>query len=97
MTDKELLELSAKATFYEMAERMLSAGWNPLENDEACAHLEAEHYIDIDWSAECVAATANRFDAIPMWEDYKDHEGSQQKARRYAVVRAAAEIGKQKE
>jgi hypothetical protein len=113
MTDKELLELAAKAAGLQVdghvndmiAQPDLSqlgglivrndigghSAWNPLKNDGNCFHLETALALDVQWLKDGVLIDGYEY------QTYEEHGGDKYKARRYAVARAAAEIGKQKE
>lgn len=109
MSDRELLELAAKAagidgeyvasiSFSGFAgdawrpsgivyiESAVKYVWNPLDNDGDAARLEAALGMDVIWWSTAVSVDCHS-------EGYEDHD-SAQAARRYAAVRAAAEIGK---
>jgi hypothetical protein len=120
MTDKELLELAAKASgfgdkdgnicwteseyppksgnngaFWNYVGYMDTAElWNPLTSIADCFRLETALEISIAWYQDCIVVWIEH---NPASEYFADHNGDKDKARRYASVRAAAEIGKQKE
>ena len=93
MTDRELLELAAKAAGYERN----SAGpigpceWNPLEDDGDALRLAVRLHLKIligeAWSVAGEHQT--------MFRVSQDDEPCQYAATRRAIVRAAAEIGKE--
>ncbi len=103
MTDRELLELAAKAAGvaiqYWHADGYHVAlipnrglwGWNPLQDDGDALRLAVKCGIDIELQESCVYAS---------WSDgYKYqlfdwNNGDQYAATRRAITRAAAEIGK---
>lgn len=106
MTDREMLELAAKAAGrvvegFSTAKGLLlaqsdgvSAWWNPLTTDGDALRLAAKLKIDIEWQA------TNPFPE-PRVEAYRrNDEGSYfcadepEENYRRAIVRAAAEIGK---
>ena len=112
MTEREMLELAAKAVGFDTkhnwnAERLemvpalnalvvkrdgelVSTAWNPLQNDGDCFRLEDDLEIDITRAESGIKASCG----IPfVFERYADHE-SKSAARRFAVTRLAAEIGK---
>jgi hypothetical protein len=106
MTDKELLELAAKAAGitldftgrgvyppYYVNERGGHTSWNPLESDGDCARLETQLNLKLEWFPGAVLSGGIAGCLHYFW----DYENDKQKARRYAAVGAAAEIGKQKE
>jgi len=101
MTDRELLEMAAKAAGYEYAKHGgyivvdgIPGNWNPLTDDGDALRLAAKLKIDIEWQA------TNPFPE-PRVEAYqRNDEGSyfcsdeHEDHYRRAIVRAAAEIGK---
>ena len=115
-TDRELLELAAKAVgrsgvyqHWEDSRDNVSCGiapngtpgrewWNPLRDDGACARLEAELRIDIEWQRIGVVAChrAESGHDIVAREPYADHL-DRQSARRMASLRVAAGIQEAKE
>jgi hypothetical protein len=107
MTDKELLELAAKAagitepwsTNTLAAFQYDAKHWNPLTDDGDCARLEAKLKINVLWDVygESGSQSRDAVNAGGVVEPYYKHDGDKDKARRYASTRAAAEIGKQKE
>lgn len=93
-TDRELLELAAKAAGIKLLPGAPAwHRWNPLIDDSDEARLEAQLGIDITWSISRVSAQ-HRLGLIFVTETFDDHNGDKQKARRYAGTRAAAEIAK---
>ena len=71
--------------------------WNPLTDDGDNARLEAVLVLNVIWGARAVRVGRELIVVNkdgPMVERYQDHGGDRQKARRWASVRAAAEIGK---
>jgi hypothetical protein len=117
MTDRELLELAAKAVGMdvhwgeawqsEMMFRVIprpnsplvsNIEWNPLTDDGDALRLAVQLRIDLDQYADSVRCLRS--------EDFDDWEGTEAvenlgqdpyAATRRAIVRAAAEIGKQME
>jgi hypothetical protein len=103
MTDRELLELAAKAageltpSWYgndAYFDGVLSR-WNPLDDDGDALQLAVKLRIDLDQYADSVRCLRS--------EDFDDSEGTEAienlgkdpyAATRRAIVRAAAEIGK---
>ncbi len=96
MTDRELLELAAKAAQYEISAHqnrkinrdllfiLGGKNWNPLNDDAAAFQLMVElELFDID---ECLVNLAIK-------ENDSQHI-NKSKATRRAIVMAAAEIGK---
>lgn len=100
-TDRELLELAAKAAGYEYAKHGgyivvdgIPGNWNPLSDDGDALRLAAKLKIDIEWQA------TNPFPE-PRVEAYqRNDEGAyfcadeHEDDYRRAIVRAAAAIGK---
>ena len=100
-TDRELLELAAKAAGYEYAKHGgyivvdgIPGNWNPLTDDGDALRLAAKLKIDIEWQA------TNPFPE-PRVEAYqRNDEGAyfcadeHEDDYRRAIVRAAAAIGK---
>jgi hypothetical protein len=98
MTDKELLELAAKAIGvdkyrYGDAIYPFPNVWDPLTDDGDCARLEAQLSLKLEWYPGAVLSGGIE----GCLQYFCDYGNDKQKARRYASVRAAAEIGKQKE
>lgn len=106
MTDRELLELAAKAagidgiydTDFDMLMLLDSAVvptmWNPLKSDGDALRLAVKLKIDLEWQATCAFPE-------PHVEAYqRNAEGScfcaseHEDDYRRAIVRAAAEIGR---
>jgi len=116
MTDKELLELAAKAANYQWREdiaqhrnergliglwiRDVSTNWNPLEDDGAALRLAVKLNLHIGIEAESSGAITITwgFDAggepSGHIEITAPADGDDYAATRRAIVRAAAEIGK---
>jgi hypothetical protein len=95
MTDKELLELAAKAAGLEVVTpTMLKYGqWNPLTDDGDALRLavKLDMSVDVDFyesSSYAYASDSPRVWAVEVWRDDKCA------ATRRAITRAAAEIGK---
>ena len=100
MTDRELLELAAKAAGYTLREHYagfpliaeeLNAAWNPLTDDGDALRLAVK--LQFNFNLE-------DFNTIDVWcsdtcknatEEFTDDPYA---ATRKAIVRAAAEIGK---
>lgn len=104
-TDRELLELAAKAAGikyhsyidHEMIGRGINIGdldsaiWNPLADDGDALRLAVECSLTIDLSEEKVLVEA-------PWltnEFSEDYANDKMRATRRAIVRAAAAIGEQ--
>lgn len=108
MNDKELLKFAAKAinkknwqctSFYSDA-RCDSNGvpyWNPLTNDSDALRLAVKLHIELYFVAPSTkpnwTTVASIKDCHLITECFDDHYA----ATRRAIVRAAAEIGKEKE
>jgi hypothetical protein len=106
MTDRELLELAAKAAGYtftygkewwdEYELQVHGVRWNPLADDGDALRLAVKLGIcitvDLDRGAE-TEAWAYAFFGGGVEEDHRDDPYA---ATRRAIVRAAAEIGKTK-
>ena len=102
MTDRELLELAAKAAGYDympqnraIVKDGIPANWNPLEDDGDALRLAVSLRIEI--SPE--GFSLSRVDARCRWgtwlmEMYRNHDGDPYSATRRAIVSAAAEIGR---
>ena len=105
MTDKELLELAAKAAgihllwherwgcWYDHNKRNESKDfqeWNPLTDDGDALRLAVKLNLEVDCCEDCVTVATE--DAIYFDEQ---HNGDPYAATRRAIVRAAAEIGKE--
>ena len=93
MTDRELLELAAKAAgfnaFAGHAKQMIESGWNPLTDDGDALRLAVKLHIPLRFEED--------FDG---WGVVAGTDGEMCKpdpyaATRRAIVRAAAEIGKE--
>jgi hypothetical protein len=67
--------------------------WNPREDDGDCAGLEAALRIDITWHRPFVHVVSIKYE-LGIKENYSDHKNDKQKARKHAVTRLAAEIGR---
>lgn len=96
MTEREMLELAAKAAGIKidpidaMHEPDEWACWNPLTDDADCFRLEDALDIEIQRTQQAVMVYANGGPTI--FEYYTDHE-SKSAARRFASTRLAAKIG----
>ena len=104
MTDRELLELAAKAAGYNAfpghAAQMMDSGWNPLTDDGDALRLAVDLRIDVypwiseeDPTSSAMARNGHGFRAI---EFASKNRGCRYAATRRAIVRAAAEIGRVK-
>ena len=108
MTDKELLELAAKAAGYDVkphgnAKRSRDlhftyrgTNWNPLTDDgdalRLAVKLGMKDYFSVEVQTSCVQATALEPWEHCEYEEYKTQDPYA--ATRRAIVRAAAEMGK---
>ena len=99
MTDRELLELAAKAAGYEWHvetsghefQVLVRGGlWNPLSDDGDALRLAVKLEIRIDWGAFDVVALEFNTDAVAREAKGADPYA----ATRRAITRAAAELGK---
>lgn len=99
-TDRELLELAAKAAGIEClggAGWRLPCGqsqawWNPRTDDGDCARLESALLMDVDWHETSVSVRRRYAPKAFAVEEYADHGGDKQAARRVAALRCAAAI-----
>lgn len=99
MTDRELLELTAKAAGYEVEltspyEAKIDGEWqewNPLEYDSHALRLAVKLTLEIDVCHTGIAVRTP--DGIKVLVDSKEQPDAYA-ATRQAIVRAAAEIGK---
>ena len=108
MTDKELLELAAKAAGYQIhvwgakgsesfarMDQSHAPRWNPLKDDGDALRLAVKLKIHPRPYDSAVFADHESCLAVyNILEDYSDHRGDMDAATRRAIVRAAAEIGK---
>lgn len=107
MTDRELLELAAKAAGYALGEfwtPYLGAHhgqhWNPLDDDGDALRLAVKLHIDVMFYPSddervvqaCIPAPGNPDEGWTFTEGIG--KGDDVPATRRAIVRAAAEIGK---
>ena len=102
MTDRELLELAAKAAGYEYAKHGgyivvdgIPGNWNPITDDGDALRLAATLGIDLEWRADGRLAafrhaTANGH-CFTAFESSREDRAANV---RRAIVRAAAEIGR---
>ena len=93
MTDKELLELAAKAAGHtDTTKTIIEAGWNPLTDDGDALRLAVKLGLCVMTptknSSECLVTDE---DVELMIEETQDDYYA---STRRAIVRAAAEIGK---
>ena len=97
-TDRELLELAAKAGGVELGYWCPNNGafwcgeyWNPLMDDGDALRLAVKLGLDIEMQEDCVYA--NGFD-VQNYQLFEWHNDEPLAATRRAIVRTAAEIGK---
>ncbi len=103
MSDRELLELAAKAAGVELTDADRAAwlnkssyGWNPLDDDGDALRLAVKLGLDLELHGcnsthpYAVAFDCNRNIA----EEEQPDNGDPYAATRRAIVRAAAEIGR---
>jgi hypothetical protein len=100
MTDRELLELAAKAAgsevawdeYYGFHDKFTEVAWNPLTDDGDSARLESRLCMHVNWAPalERVRVGTDAHFADEPWG------ADRYAARRRAGVRAAAEIGSKK-
>lgn len=103
MDDRELLELAAKAAGYQVNWSDITEcfwigedSWVPLDDDGDALRLAVKigkrDYFGIEIQKGCTQATS-----FEPWEhcEYEDHSKDPYAATRRAIVRAAAEIGKE--
>ena len=109
MTDRELLELAAKAAGYQLGlsgqyivEDGIATGWNPLIDDGDALRLAVRLGIDLLFTTEDVEAVATMHalqedqEMISPWamESWTLKNQDPGSATRRAITRAAAEIGR---
>ena len=109
MTDRELLEFAAKAAGIEWVDGHENAGlrnrdgrvWNPLTDDGDAFRLAVTLNIDIEfregemWAYRHAFADGECFTATERLSDHQPKNcGTGCRATRRAIVRAAAEIGR---
>lgn len=101
MTDRELLELAAKAAGIRWPQPCLSSiamqyeqmkSWNPLTNDGDALRLAVKLEMNVDIGHHFTEASMIR-DDTRIGADER-HDDDPFYATRRAIVRAAAEIGK---
>ena len=105
-TDRELLKDAAKAAGIEIkwmtvvhTGEEFSAGWNPLTNNNDAATLEATLFLDVSWfknSVKVKAMASWMKWGISITEEFPVFSSTEEKkkAKRRAITRAAAQIGK---
>jgi len=107
MTDRELLEFAAKAAGYKkyykkrrvMAEKTMD--WNPLTNDGDALRLAVKRRFHINIFSACSSEGIDSPGFVEIWCGDCDpihtesvEGGDYETATRRAIVRAAAEIGR---
>ena len=109
-TDRELLELAAKASGYglpgpddndEVGRQELDGlwvkfpwgwgWWRPLAHDGDALRLAVKLNLDVELLSDCVYANGSEVQNYQLFEWHKDDKCA---ATRRAIVRAAAEIGR---
>lgn len=91
MTDRELLELAAKAAGIEglsFDRTRRDWPWNPLDDDGDALRLAVKLFLHIHIHDGCTEAQG---DYSPLTEEHYDDPSA---ATRRAIVRTAAEIGR---
>ena len=108
MTDKELLELAAKAAgiellFEEMKDGSIyyyykipgdTQGWNPLNSDSDALRLAVKLKMDISIRHATVFVTKEVPIRLKIFEVFRPFDDDPYAATRRSIVRAAAEIGR---
>jgi hypothetical protein len=94
MTDRELLELAAKAVGLEEAKLRIEFNqWNPLTDDGDALRLAVKLLLEVCvWHTDTTVLTSD--DDISTLSEPAN--GDSYAATRRAIVRAAAEIGRMK-
>lgn len=96
MTDKELLEKAAKAAdegivFYgECLRAQTGREWNPITDDGDALRLAVKLGLDIEF----YETSTHVYDDKSEKSFEEEHDGDPYAATRRAIVKAAAEIGK---
>ena len=95
MTDRELLELAAKAAGIEIkhwiGSEPFSPDWNPLTDDGDALRLAVKLKLDV--LTDCLDGVC--ISSAQLEEQCEPDLGDPYAATRRAIVRAAAEIGKE--
>lgn len=107
MSDRELLELAAKAIGIPLEWTELNIPrttgwreWNPLVNDGDALRLAVKlgigvsSFMDESYSGDNNVARARHFDCGEIDEHADDNDGDILAATRRAIVRAAAQLGR---
>jgi len=93
MSDKELLELAAKACGLEEAKLRIEFNqWNPLTDDGDALRLAVKLGLFIQINSG--SATAWKWRGENWYEQASDNADDMSATTRRAIVRAAAEIGR---
>jgi hypothetical protein len=98
MTDKELLQLAAKAAWGAMANQMIESGWNPLTDDGDALRLAVKLDLIVSRGYTEVGKEAVVFYLNEIQHQMRcvvPHGSDPYAATRRAITRAAAEIGKE--
>ena len=97
-TDKELLELAAKAAgqhIYQYSEysgvQIYDGWWNPLDNNADAFGLLANLALDIEYLDACVYC--NGVYPVQNYQLFEWHSENKERATRWAITKAAAAIG----
>jgi hypothetical protein len=100
MTDRELLELAARAAGYTalwnldgLLVKELGGRWNPLTDDGDALRLMAKLRLTVNCSYDEVAICGQEFTQKDVFIEYNKEDANA--ATRRAIVRAAAAIGKE--
>ena len=109
-SERELLTLAAKAMGIDL-ESYIALGnvrsymnketgenWTSLHDDGDCARLEAALGLDVVWYRDHVVSVCHDDEGryvCSASEDYTDHNGDKNKARRWASTRAAAAVAEE--
>jgi hypothetical protein len=107
MTDRELLELAAKAAGIEFNNKRCPTGalycgpkhgwWNPLTDDGDALRLAVKLAAKLQMLIECDGDGAVVFERITYAHAFEPSSPDPYAATRRAIVRAAAEIGRNME
>ena len=90
-TERELLELAAKACGADFRSYLDCGLWNALMNDGDCARMEAQLSVCVEWSEAWVISWHGNVQQTVL---FSTHNGDKNAARRAASVAVAAEIGR---
>ena len=102
MNDRELLELAAKAAKMESLcwskQNHGGRAWDPLFDDGDALRLAVKLGIDLMFGLQMLDGVSCMTAVFPLADDWEavsePTNGNLQAATRYAIVRAAAEIGR---